>query len=74
MRGGRGQTGAAARSGVQGTGAGAVVFTLAWAPSTSPARQVAFIGSLLAVAAGVITATVAWACEPAESDGGGAAG
>ena len=46
-----------------GTGAGAVVLTLAWAPTVSPARLVAFLGSMFAVTAGIVTAAVLWGGE-----------
>ena len=44
-----------------GIGAGAVVLILAWAPTLSPARQVAFLGSLFALSGAVVVAVVVWA-------------
>ena len=43
-----------------GTAAGAVVLILVWSPTTSPARLVAFLASMFAVTAGVVTAAVLW--------------
>ena len=45
-----------------GTGAAAVMILL-WAPTLSPYRLVVFLASMFAVTAGIVTATVAWACS-----------
>lgn len=42
-------------------GAGAALLILAWAPTLSPTRQVAFLGSLFALSGAVVVAAVVWA-------------
>lgn len=44
-----------------GIGAGAALLTLAWAPTLSPARQIAFLGSLFALSGAVVVAVTVWA-------------
>ena len=46
-----------------GTGAAAAVMILLWAPTLSPYRLVTLLASMFAVTAGIVTATVAWACS-----------
>jgi hypothetical protein len=63
MGAGRGRPWAAVLVAFPGTGAGAVVLILVWAPTASPARLVAFLASMFATTAGIVTAAVLWGGE-----------
>ncbi len=46
-----------------GIGAGAILLALAWAPTLTPARQVAFLGSMFALSGAVVVVVILWAAD-----------
>lgn len=52
---------AAALVAFMGIAAGAIVLILVWAPTTSPARLVALLGTMFAFTGAVVVAATVWA-------------